>query len=555
MNKIILMILCLVSLSVHAEADYSYLLKIIDNELAEVNRLNKQIQASDSNLLLRMAELYLERGRVVKEQENEKFLSIPVAQRRTINKNKFFVGSKNDLSKAYKLGGYILKKFPQTKIKGDVFYILAFYAQEFQGINKAKKYFDLAKKYSENNSSSFKKASLALADIFYNEKNFKQAISNYENAIDDKDSKWWTRDAFNLAWCYFREGEKNKGINLMKEVHQLSNKGSYLNLKSDAERDLAYFFADTGRVKEADQFIKKNGENPDQYIRLAKNLIDQGKSSQAIHFLVKASAIAGLNAQQVEINNMLLNLYEKFGEAKKHYEVAAKQFELLKQKGFDSTYIENLNFQLKKMTSSIQEKIKSNRYADNKKFQLELADIHLGYVKIIENALPKLRSTYLYYQAEIDYAIKNYERAASNYLIAFNDQTRRLKKSELLKNILACLSQLDNNSDFYKTNAQNIYEKYLVIEKDSKLKKPIYPLLFDLYVKNSKIESAEKILNGFNKYFKTDMKTIEAMLANLLNLDEIKNNKLKFLSYVKRINEREFIVGKNFVISGRRYLY
>ena len=69
--------------------NYEYLLKIINNELSEVTRLNKQIQASDSMLLLRMSELYLERGRVKKEQENERFLKISPAKRRRISKKRF----------------------------------------------------------------------------------------------------------------------------------------------------------------------------------------------------------------------------------------------------------------------------------------------------------------------------------------------------------------------------------------------------------------------------------------------------------------------------------
>ena len=38
-----------------AGSNYEYLLKIINNELSEVSRLNKQIKASDDTLLLRMA--------------------------------------------------------------------------------------------------------------------------------------------------------------------------------------------------------------------------------------------------------------------------------------------------------------------------------------------------------------------------------------------------------------------------------------------------------------------------------------------------------------------
>ena len=49
------------------------LIKVIDLELKEVTRLNKQTRTSNPDLLLRMAELLLEKARLVKEVENIKF--------------------------------------------------------------------------------------------------------------------------------------------------------------------------------------------------------------------------------------------------------------------------------------------------------------------------------------------------------------------------------------------------------------------------------------------------------------------------------------------------
>ena len=136
---LLILLFVFVPLKSRAEANYEYLLSIINNELGEVSRLNKQIQASDPNLLLRMSELYLERGRVKKEQENEKFLSIPPSKRRSINKKAFFKKSKSDITQAYKVGAFILKKFPKRRFEGMSSIFWAFYAQEFQKPEKSKK--------------------------------------------------------------------------------------------------------------------------------------------------------------------------------------------------------------------------------------------------------------------------------------------------------------------------------------------------------------------------------------------------------------------------------
>ena len=58
MSKIFIFLsLIILSFSTLARDRSSYLLELIDSELSEVKRLNKQINARDPELLLRMAEL------------------------------------------------------------------------------------------------------------------------------------------------------------------------------------------------------------------------------------------------------------------------------------------------------------------------------------------------------------------------------------------------------------------------------------------------------------------------------------------------------------------
>lgn len=58
------------------------LIKVLDEELREVTRLNKQIGAQRPDLMLRMAQVLLEKARLIKDQENQKYLETPAAERR-----------------------------------------------------------------------------------------------------------------------------------------------------------------------------------------------------------------------------------------------------------------------------------------------------------------------------------------------------------------------------------------------------------------------------------------------------------------------------------------
>ncbi len=66
---------------------------IVDEELSEVSRLAKQQDYKSPATLLRLSELYLEKGRLYREAENEQYLSIPPEKRRGMNKSDFFKDS------------------------------------------------------------------------------------------------------------------------------------------------------------------------------------------------------------------------------------------------------------------------------------------------------------------------------------------------------------------------------------------------------------------------------------------------------------------------------
>ena len=59
--------------SFNVNAKLGELQQIVDSELKEVIKLNKQLGARDPELLLRLSELYLEKARIIRELENASF--------------------------------------------------------------------------------------------------------------------------------------------------------------------------------------------------------------------------------------------------------------------------------------------------------------------------------------------------------------------------------------------------------------------------------------------------------------------------------------------------
>ena len=168
-----------------ADSRPKYLLGLIDSELKEVQRLNKQIKARDPELLLRLAELYLERARVMKEIENKKYLSLSAAKRRRVKKSSFFKGSNSYFIKAQKVSYFILKKFNRFDQKSEVYYILGFNAKEFKKDKKAKSFFQKAFNQASNKTSK-EKSSLALANFITMRKTLKRRLNSTNSHLKMK---------------------------------------------------------------------------------------------------------------------------------------------------------------------------------------------------------------------------------------------------------------------------------------------------------------------------------------------------------------------------------
>ncbi|MFI5391685.1 MAG: tetratricopeptide repeat protein, partial [Bacteriovoracales bacterium] len=180
------------------------ILKLIDSEVQEISRLVKQTRGSNPNFILRLSELYFEQARLLHERELDRFKNLSSEQKDAIDKRSFYAESRNKFENAQKTAKFLLKNYPRYPQKGDVYYILAKNSMEFQDTKSASEYFTKAYSNAGANDELKEKAGVSMAENYYNNKKYAQAIPLYEKALVGKKDKWWTKDAYNLAWCYYR---------------------------------------------------------------------------------------------------------------------------------------------------------------------------------------------------------------------------------------------------------------------------------------------------------------------------------------------------------------
>jgi tetratricopeptide (TPR) repeat protein len=526
------------------------LIDLLNEELSEVARLNKQVSSRNPTLLLRMAELHLERARVHKEIENDKYMQITIDQRRNVDKKKIFVKSQEDFNKAQKVCYFIVKNFKNFKGVADVYYILAFNAKEFGDDERAHKYFTGAVKHSKSDSVTSSKSKLALAELYYNKKDYFRAIPYYEDSIKSRSSRWWTKDAYNLAWSYFRANKLNNAITLMREVERLSRDTKYVDLSRDASRDLAHFYTEAGRVDEAVTYYRSNGKDvAENLIRVARNLISQKKYTPAEKILVEARKHTKSEDQLIEINQMLIESYEYMERATNLPELIDAQMVYYSAGKLNQDQKKFIVYVVDRFAAIFQKQVVSQRYAHQPEVNKSKAMIAIKMFDTKAKLQPELAHTAYLLAAETFYSIKNcndaiiyYEKAAT----AAKEKNDQKVRKQAGNGIMVCVGDDNLKQETRERYLIPVYLAYLNDSPNDEKSKKIYQRLFVEQIKKNDLAGAEQTFERYRKYFPEDREQQEAFVAKLVDVAEKSNNLALSTKWLKKIYNNEIPVSSNF---------
>lgn len=525
------------------------LIKVLDEELREVTRLNKQIGAQRPDLMLRMAQVLLEKARLLKDQENQKFLEIPSAQREKINREDAFKESRRYFDQAQKTVLVLLKKFKKFDEKGDAYYILAYNAKELKQEEQSKKFFQKALEESKSGSVIADKSRIALAEIYFNKGSFDKSMNLYEAALKNKRDKWWTKDAFNLAWSYFKMGKHDKAIDMMTESYELSKNPKYIDMTKSIERDLAFFYTDAGKSNEAIAFYKKNGKSVSEImLKVGRYLKSQGKFAAAEKTLSDALQFKTSEKEEIELNVELISLYEKFGRDQKHLETSRALSAQFSKGGLNPDQVDILRYNVEKMAALIQQQLVSKTYENQTEIREKKAEAANEYFMMSALVSPDKSQTAYFHAGETYFAIGKFDKAVPLYSEAVKRaQTNKDSKTATLASnaLMVSLGKSVNK----KTTEEHLipaYEGFLSVDPKGEKSNVVYQRLFSAQMSKKNLEQAEKVLMNYKSNFPNEVETQEKMLAQVMDFYKDSGNKAALGNWAKRVESNEFKVSPQY---------
>ena len=555
--KYFILFLFLFSQNLYADRR-SELLYVIEEEIQEIVRLVKQ-RGKNPNLLLRMAELQFEKARLIKEEENKKYLAISPGERSTVDKKKFFAKSLKHFKKAEKLSRYLLKKYKNFKGKSDVLYILAFNAKEFGNEKAYESYLKSSVKTSGGKGVRGPKAILALADSFYNKKQYKKAIPYYVKGLSlGQKNDWWTKYAYNLAWSYLRVNSFKKSIDLMKSIYQKSKNGKYINMSSQVERDMGYFYTMANRVNEAVTFYKSiNADLVKHFVNIAGYLEKQGKKTLAIKINIETLKHGPSDRKRRDIILKILDLYEQYRKYNEHYKYTESLFNEAKDDDLSDDQKEQYLYQVKKVSSVLQKRVADFSVKLSKKNRKRLASLAIKYFDVLIQIEKDKSYTWVFHKAETQYVSGDYEAAVKNYKASFvkarDEKDNKITKLSIEGMIASVdkISKKNPRKDNYVLDAFNTYIDYSPRSKESR---KIQQRLFTFYFNKRDIPNSERTLLSFKKNFPKDLSIQEAMLAKIMDHYKDKKDRSGISKWVGLINEGKIVVGRKYKVQLRKLL-
>lgn len=526
------------------------IVSIIDEELSEIQRLSTQVKGANPDHLLRMAELNLEKARLWREKENQDFLELPDAKRRKTNKARFFSKSASYFANANSLAVSITKRFPRYRNISDVYYILGYNAKEAGKEKAARNYFANANKKAGGNSITKVKSQISLAEIYYNQKNYRKAIPLYESALGKHKDKWWTKDSFNLAWCYYRADKDALAINKMKEVFEASKDGKYIDMRSQVERDVGLFYATSGRIDEGIRFFRSIGISfTDQLLRIAVTLKSQGKYTEAEKVLNYALKYEKNEKRLPEIYVEKLALYDSFGKEAKHLADSKNLYGLFRKGLLSENQKKSFSYQLQKQAARLQKQVVAKTYRRLKKTRARKAGYAIDYFEMLNQVDPSKAHEHQFHKAETAYASGDFAKAIVFYNEAF-DMAKAKKDEKILTNsaegMLATLGQKGLSRKIKEQYYAPVYEKYLAQWPRGKRSEAIYQRLFKVYLDKKDTAKAKGVLDRYAKIYPKDWKTQEAMIANMMELERKDKNYNAIRGWIGAIEAGSYAVSAGY---------
>ncbi len=572
--KVLLFTLFISQMTFAAEANlkqtrWQKLMHLVSQEM----KILESAKRKGVEIKYRMLELHSERLKLIHEKNNAEFMEKSKALGSGKEKEKFFSETRAYYQLTRQFGDKILKEEAKNHRKAEIMFALALNSRDYGQDNITEKYLlNVISLVQDPTNSLRHHAETALADFYYNEKRFPEAITYYQRVITKTQDDWMTKHLFNLSWCYLKHHEFDKAIETIKKSYFESKNPAYVNIKDQVLDNIGSFYVYAGRPLEGLDFYLKNEPDPISYlILMAQKTADKGHEKETKEILDAAQKVIDnkdFYQYQEELLHAYLDYYRHYNRFSEHekisrnmvayYKKAGQEIQKNKKSPFKMELKDDAIEKMRSLAGFLQVKLAKDIKKDETQFSHEELEIVLNFFSHLLILDPARRVEYLYFKAETYFSVNEYKLAAASYVDAVKEA--KIAKNEeharkSLDSLLALTGQevLDKNE-----NTKYLvfsYSEYLEWWPRDTKSEQIYPKLFEIYRESFDDVKATQVIRSFNKAYPEHLADQQVFMTKILDqfIDKKNTDKLTFwisefktglLSYSKQtIEKMEIVLG------------
>ncbi len=525
---------------------WNQLMGLVNSEM----KILEGAKRKGSDMLYRMLELHSERLKLIHEKNNNEFLTGSMKPGGSRNKESYF-GETRAYYQKTKEFGLEMTRDPKNPHKASILFVLALNSRDYGRDTITEKYLlETISLVKDPHHSLRHHAETALADFYYNEKRYPEAVTFYERVIKKTEDDWLTKHLFNLSWCYLKSHDFPKAISAIRQSYSLSKNPAYVNIKDQVLENVGSFYVYAGRPLEGLEFYLSNEKDPIPYLMpMAMKASDKGHQKETEEILLSVQKLIDKNEwfkYQEQLFHTYLDFYRHYNRFSDHEKTSKQLVSYYKQATIEPklklpvVMKEDAIEKMRSLAGYLQVKLAKNMKEDKSEYDQKEMDIVLKFFSHLIVLDPAKKVEYFYFRAETYYSVRRYKEAAPSYVESVNE-AKIVKNDDIARKSLNSLLSLTGQEVLEKDENRKFlifaYSEHLGLWPRDEKSELIYPKLFEIYRELQDDPKATGVLRAYNKHYPEHLKDQQKLMTKVLDQFIDKKATAKLAHWIHQFKE------------------
>ena len=510
------------------------LMALVDSEIKTI----KGNKYSGAELKHRLFELYSEKIKLIKEKENYNLLKADIKDVQKNGKESFFKASSNQYKIAQAYAISIINQHPNYPKISELYYALAINSRDYGTSEETEKFLKLAISKSNADSKTFYNAKTSLAEYYYNNKKYNDALVFYNDVLKNNTDEWYGKHLYNASWCNLKERNFKRALELMILAFETTKSKKYVSIREQVINAIGLFYVQADETYAGIDFFEKNVTPATQNL-LNLALSSMNKNNFSITEDVLKAALKDsrkrkdVNAE-LKVRITQLDVYRESKKDELYFETANNILDLHKKSTLDKDDLFIAQNKIKEVAGFMQINLIKDRTKDPVEFNKEDYKKIMRYFDILSSLDKPNKKLYRYYQGETALSTHDYQVALKYYVRSIMNAKMTKDISETTRKALDALLNTIELAKLTKTKENEYtiftFKNFVISYPVSDKSQVIYQKLFNKYFELNRIKKAVNVLLVYTYYYKGDEKIHREMLTQILDsyIKEKNTDKLAF---------------------------